>query len=350
MIKVDGTCVSTWQRIREMKSLFLFLIIFCSFLILPRATKAQQPPDHDTNYYVTYPGTLVGRLYFSKKYTSLTLPASNDNQDIEYKPNTLLTMGLGATYNNLTLNLSYGFDFLNKNNDDRGKTKSIDLQAHFFPRKWSLSLIAIRHKGLSLEKKGYPADDPESYYYRPDVKQTFVGFSGYRVLNPERFSFNAAMMQNEWQKKSAGSLLVGGIAYYSEIKGDSSLIPAKIEYAFPQAVSINNINFIGVGIGGGYAYTLVVAKHFYVTASAIVNINANFSTVENGDDKQNRTKINPCLIYKAAIGYNSNSWDISATWAASDLWVTGTYFSDNFKVPMGNYRLIFSKKILLKKH
>lgn len=333
------------------RSLFpLFIITFCSCLIVPSAVEAQRPSDHDTTYYITYPGTLVGRFYFSKKYTSFTLPAPNMGQDIEYRPNTLLTMGLGATYNNLTLNLSYGFEFLNNNNDNKGKTKSIDLQAHLFPHKWALDFLVIRHKGLYLAKEGYAADNPDSYYYRSDTKQSFIGFSGYRVLNAERFSFNAAMMQNEWQKKSAGSLLLGGLVYYAQIKGDSSLIPAKVEDAFPQSAGINNIHSIGAGVGGGYAYTLVIAKHFYVTGSAIANIDVNFSSVENTDDKQTRTNLKPCLIYKAAIGYNSNSWNISANWAASDLWVKGTYFSDNFKVPIGNYRLIFSKKIELKKH
>src|SRR3954447_17114841 len=254
-------------------SLFaLFMIIVSIALIVPLPVKAQKPPDHDTTYYVTYPGILVGRLYFSKKYSSFTLPAPDNGQDIEYKPNSLLTMGLGATYNHLTLNLSYGFNFLNNNSDNKGKTKSLDLQAHLYPHKWALDILAVQHKGLYIQKEGYAADNNNSYYYRPDTKQLFIGFFGYRVLNPERFSFNAAMTQTEWQKKSAGSLLLGGLAYYGQIKGDSSLVPAKIEEVFPQAAGINNINFIGVGIGGGYAYTLVVAKHFYISASTIANI------------------------------------------------------------------------------
>src|SRR5689334_10211054 len=79
-----------------------FIITFFSSLIISPLTKAQKPQDHDTVYFVTYPGTIVGRFYFSKKYTSLILPSANDEQDLEYKPNTQLTMGIGATYNNLT--------------------------------------------------------------------------------------------------------------------------------------------------------------------------------------------------------------------------------------------------------
>src|SRR6476469_7048118 len=102
--------------------LFPLSIIFCNSLIIPSFAKAQKPLDHDTTYYVTYPRTIVGRFYFSKKYATFILPAANDGQNLKYRPNTLLTMGIGATYNNLTLNLGYGFGFLN-NGEDKGKTK-----------------------------------------------------------------------------------------------------------------------------------------------------------------------------------------------------------------------------------
>jgi hypothetical protein len=329
--------------------LFSLLIIFCNALITPSSAQAQKPPDHDTTYYVTYPGTLVGRFYFSKKYATFILPSPNDEQDLRYKPNTLLTMGIGATYNNLTFNLAYGFGFLN-NNENKGKTKSIDLQAHLFPYKWALDLIAIKHKGVYSDPENYDADKSDNYYYRPDIQQLFAGFSGYRVLNPKRFSFNAAMTQNEWQKKSAGTLLIGGLVYYGQIKGDSSLVPKELESSFPNAAGINNVNSFSAGIGGGYAYTLVVAKYFYLTGSLIANLSANFSTVETTNDKKNKTAIKPATIYKAAIGYNNDSWNISANWAANDLWARGNYSSDDFSVSAGNYRLIFSKKIALRKH
>ena len=169
-------------------------------------------------------------------------------------------------------------------------------------------------------------------------------------MNSKRFSFNAAMTQNEWQKKSAGTLMIGGLVYYGQIKGDSSLVPKQLESSFPQASGIDNVSSFSIGIGGGYAYTLVVAKYFYLTGSLIANLNADFSAVENMNDKKNKTVIKPSTIYKAAIGYNSDSWNISANWAANDLWARGNYFSDDFSVSAGNYRLIFSKKIALRKH
>ena len=144
--------------------------------------------------------------------------------------------------------------------------------------------------------------------------------------------------------------MIGGLVYYGQIKGDSSLVPKQLESSFPQASGIDNVSSFSIGIGGGYAYTLVVAKYFYLTGSLIANLNADFSAVENMNDKKNKTVIKPSTIYKAAIGYNSNSWNISANWAANDLWRGENYFSNDLSVSAGNYRLIFSKKIALRKH
>ena len=128
------------------------------------------------------------------------------------------------------------------------------------------------------------------------------------------------------------------------------MIPKQVESSFPKASGIDNVNVFGVGIGGDYAYTLIIAKHFFLTGSAIVNLNANFSAMEDMNDKKNKTSIKPSAIYKAAIGYNSDSWDISANWVANGLLARGNDFSDDFLVSAGNYRLIFSKKIALRKH
>lgn len=336
-----------------MKKHWIFLplvITLCmTCVVKPCTLHAQNISPHDTSYYVTYPGTLTARFYLSKKYTAFVLQAAGEEADLEYRPNTQLNMGIGATYNNLSFNIAYGFGFLNPD-DEKGKTKSIDLQLHFYPHKWSLDALAISHKGLYLYPEGYASPNSNGYYYRPDVKQNFIGLSAFRVLNAERFSYNAAMIQNEWQRKSAGSLLLGGQAYYGHMSGDSALVPTEVDKTFPQAAGINRINFFSVGPGVGYAYTLVIKNHFFVTGSMVAGFNLNFSSEEGVNDKKNKVAADPAVIYKAAIGYNSSTWNISANWAANSLWVRRASSSKEYSMPAGNYRIILSKKIVLKKH
>ena len=68
---------------------------------------------YDSTYYVSYEKMLTSRFYFSKKYTSLKFRDFGENYNVTYRPNTTLNMGVGATYKSFTLNLAYGFGFLN---------------------------------------------------------------------------------------------------------------------------------------------------------------------------------------------------------------------------------------------
>jgi hypothetical protein len=256
----------------------------------------------------------------------------------------LLTgLGLGATYQNLSLNIAYGFDFVNKNNIDKGKTKGIDLQIHFYPAKWAIDVLGIRHKGLHLTERGYAMTNKASYYYRPHASFLLAGVAAYRLANAERFSYNAAMLQSELQKKSAGSFLYGGQVYYGVIKDDSSLAPAHTINGFA-AEGINKLSFITTGFGGGYAYTLVL-QHFYLMGSAIVNMDVSFTNEHYKSVGNKKTSVNPSFIYKAAFGYQSESWNLSANWAANTIRVDGAASSHPYSIPTGNYRIILAKRL-----
>ncbi|MEP6512831.1 MAG: DUF4421 domain-containing protein, partial [Parafilimonas sp.] len=299
----------------------LSIFLFFPFLFL----NAQRKLPYDSSYFTVYPNSVTARFYFSQKYISLNFPASGNVKDFQYTPNAKLNMGIGATYHNFSLNLAYGFGFLNNDLDEKGKTKSLDFQLHLYREKWVIDALAMFYKNLYITPQGFAAVNNNSYYQRPDVKQDFIGLAAYRVMNSEKFSYRAAMIQNEWQKKSAGSLLFGGQAYYGILKADTSaLVPATEENNFKQA-GIDKINFFSIGPGIGYAYTLVIEKHLYIMASLIGNIDINFTTEEKekGSSKENKTSVNPAGIYKAAIGYNSRAWDVSANLAGNAMWFTG---------------------------
>lgn len=328
----------------------LFITVSAMLLFNPFTGNAQKkkPAPHDTSYYVTYPGTVTARIYLSKKYAPFTLPGPGSVRDLEYRPNTKMNLGIGVTYNNYTLNVAYGFGFLNKNLDEKGKTKGLDLHFHLFPHNLTVDLLGIFHKGYYLFPKGYGSTNSNNYYYRQDVKITQFGLAAYRVPNGSKFSYKAAFVQNEWQKKSAGSILFGGQASYISFDADSALVPKQLAASYPQQSGINKISFISVGPGIGYAYTLVLGQHFFITPSVIGNLNVNFLTEET-TSKNKKVSVKPAAIYKGAIGYNSDSWSIAVTLTGNALLARGSASSKDYLVPTGNYRVTIAKKIMVKK-
>jgi hypothetical protein len=310
----------------------------------------QKKTSIDNGYYISYPDKLILRIYLSQKFAPFTISASGNNKDLNYKTNSKLSLGIGGTYQNITLNAAYGFSFLNKDKG-QGKTTGLDVQLHVYPNKWAIDLLGTFRKGYYLD----PKDDnglnlpASSYYKRPDLKRDVVGVAVFRVPNGDKFSYKAALTQKEWQTKSAGSLLYGGEAYYGSIKGDSSLVPNPVSNNFPQN-GVGKINFFSVGPGIGYAYTLVISKNFYIAASAIGIIDVNFSTEERTGDKHKKVSVLPGGVYKGAIGYNSNKWSIAANITGNALYTGSAFSSKEYFVPTGNVRLILARKIGLKTH
>jgi len=316
----------------------------------PCCCKAQNKFKYDSSYYTIYPDKLTVRTYLSQKYAHFDVPAFDGmgTHDLAYRSNSKMSTGIGATYHNLSLNVGYGFGLLN-NNSNKGETKSLDVQAHiYYHNKWAIDLLGMSYKGYYLnQESNVTASSP--YYLRPDIKLNVLGVAAYRVANSQRFSYTAGMTQNQWQKKSAGSFLYGGEIYYASVKGDSFFVPQQISKGFPQN-GINQVNFLRAGAGVGYAYTLVIKKHFFATASVIGNLDINIATEDGINGKNKKTSLSPGTIYKAGIGYNGNSWALSATWAGMASWFTTASSPERYFLPTGNYRIILSKRINLKKH
>jgi hypothetical protein len=326
--------------------LSLFITLCFNLVINSSSLFAQKVHPHDSSYFVTYPNSISARIYLSKKYAPFTLPSTGNVSDLKYHANTKLNLGIGVTYKNYTLNVAYGFGFLNKNYNEKGKTKGLDLDFHLFPNKLTVDLLGVFHKGYYLAPKGFASANANTYYYRPDVKLTLLGIAAYRVPNAEKFSYRAAFVQNEWQKKSAGSVLFGGQAHYVSFGGDSALVPKQIQSGYPQA-GIKKISFFSIGPGIGYVYTLVIDKHFYITTSLIGNLNLNFST-EEVTTKNKKFSLKPAAIYKGAIGYNSDTWSFAGSLAGNALLVRGASSSKDYFLPTGNFRLTLAKKIMRK--
>ncbi|SMO77872.1 DUF4421 family protein [Solitalea koreensis] len=94
------------------------------------------------------------------------------------------------------------------------------------------------------------------------------------------FSYPAACVQNDWQKKSSGTLLLGGQTYFGKLKGDSTIIPA---FNSGSAGIENNrlMRFYEFGPSIGYTYTLVLKQHFYVTGSLSLGLDYVKISLEN---------------------------------------------------------------------
>jgi len=266
----------------------------------------------DTNYIASYLDHLTTRLYASIKSAGVALGDEKNNKQIVYHPNEPLILGFGANYGILGLNIGFNFPFINNDDDKYGETDYLDLQTHIYLRPLTLDLYLQYYKG-------YHQTDPHDWYTdwpatdtipkRPDMRSISVGFNGQYIFNHNKFSLRAPFIQNEWQKKSAGSFLAGVNIFFVDIKGDSSLIPSTGgDTSFFEGAHFSQYRMINGGPIAGYAHTFVVKQHFFLTMELVGGLSGGGSwayTHEDAEADRSGFSLAGNLTGRIAVGYNS---------------------------------------------
>lgn len=261
----------------------------------------------DTNYIHSFDRDITGRLYYTRDNTGTTLRAPGV-KSIDYKPNNSKGIGLGVSYRYLTLNLSFK---LFGEDPDKGRTKSLSLQTSLYKEQWVYDFGYQHFKGMYLSpQSAYSLNN--NYYLRPDVRSTLIGGDFWRILNSDRFSYRSVMTQNEWQLKSAGTLLLGGELYFGSLHGDSALVPMELAPEFPQS-SVDKLHLFRIGAGVGYAYTYVFKKNFFVSGGLTALMDLASTKEFTGEKDDSKTELSPNLSYRLSVGYNSRQFNINAS-------------------------------------
>lgn len=291
--------------------------------------------DSDTAYYLSYEKQVTGRFYFSRKFTALVL--RDGGHTLRYRPNTSLNMGVGATYRWATLNLGYGFGFLNPERG-RGDTRYLDLQFHSYGRKITVDVLGQFYRGFYLAPKGRAAAAENDYYLRPDLAVNMWGGTIQYVVNHERFSYRAAFLQNEWQKKSAGSLLVGLEIYAGNVTADSTLVPTAIDHS-AALLNVNTVRFFEAGPSAGYAYTFVYRRNFFFTGAASLSLDVGTNTFRDREGKDRITGVSPNSLFRFSTGYNSGVWSVNCLYVSNVLRLAQNDRGRSLALNTGNFRV-----------
>ena len=318
-----------------------------AYLLIHFSSKAQTAvkPDHDTTYYRSFKGTIIGRTYLSRSYMHFQLDPPGDLTKMSYRANTTLNLGVGITYKSLSFSFSKGLSFL-QSNSTKGKTHSTDLQLHLYKRKWTIDALAQFYKGYYLYPRGLGAANDRAYLIRPDVSVKVGGASVYRVLNDRRFCYGAGLSQNAWQQKSAGSFLLGAEAFYIALRADSSFVPRKVDSEY-SSKNIRKIHLFEIGPGIGYAYMLVIQKHYFLLGSFNANINLHYSHETGNGIGSDKIGFSPNYLLRLGGGYNTNRWGLNFQFLTTGVNMPGKESDYHYSISSGNYRLVYARRFAI---
>jgi len=288
------------------------------FCFLPSAAVAQKPSkplDYDTNYYHSYTDQLTTRLFSSVKYANFSIDDQNLRKSVSYNVNNRVMLGFGANYSIFGLNIAFNAPFNEWDEDKYGKTEYLDLQSHLYLRKYVVDFYLQRYQGFYMSNPEGMIQNwivSDSFPKRPDIRIVDAGLNVQFVFNSKKFSYRAAYLQNEWQKKSAGSFILGASVFYVMVRGDSSLIPSQVAPPdFAQGHKYDKSTQFSLGINGGYSHTFVAWKNFFLVVGVSAGPALGTTSVHQTDLKQvtkSGMTVNLNALGRASLGYNSSKF------------------------------------------
>jgi hypothetical protein len=262
----------------------------------------------DSAYINDYTYLLTTRLFLLFQNASLLINTPDENiSKIVYRPNVNVRIGMAGFWRWFGLGLSIDNPFYKTDREAYGKTTTLDLRVNAFGRSIAGELFLQQYKGLYISS---PERTNGTHYILPDMRTFSVGIAGYWIYNARRFSIRAAFIQNEGQKKSAGSLVVRPSFLYYHISSDNGIIPDEIieAYQIPPSNLVTNGKFYSLGLSPGYVYTFVFLKNLYITAAVFPGVAAQISEYSSAAKISSDIGFAFQLSGRLALGYNSDKW------------------------------------------
>ncbi len=134
--------------------------------------------------------------------------------------------------------------------------------------------------------------------------------------------------------------------YYGLVQGDSALVPSfSIGENISEFSEVTRVSFFKVGPSAGYAYSLIIAKKFFATASFSLNLSYGFNNAfipELGEFKD--SQFNTGAFFRFAAGYNDDNWYLAITTVNDEVTSSSSDRSVAANFGIGNLRFNYVKR------
>lgn len=302
-------------------NIFQYALCFLLIFIIPSASnhfhaqlKFLVPKNlPDTNFIMPMSQQIHARIFTINKFNNFYISGNsfNNNEHLKFASNKSMAIGIGAVYKIYNFNLSIGLPKLKKFELDYEKTRAIDFQSSLYGRKWVFDIHAQSYKGFF----SYNVTNPFQVFgiERTDLIMNTAGLTAYFLTNNSRFSYRAFRINDEWQYKSSGTFLFSISSFVGQIHSNKNKGFIADEYFTSNRYGdVRKKFYFQMGPGGGYAYNLVIRRHFFILTSAtcrlLYGINREY-TVDNSKHLFGAWNWGYTLL--SAVGFQNKFWGIN---------------------------------------
>ena len=270
----------------------------------------------DSTRLKTFNDKLLIGLFVSDNYAKNTFQYGNNH--LEQMPALKPTLGVQFAYNGAVLAIGTGFPLPHFRHEDYEATQTINVNGYFSRPKYVL-WGAVRHfKGFEYNT----ANQEFSNTFMFNVSGSFM-----YIFNEKKYSFRAAFRQNEQQIKSGGSWLLKGQLNYNDVF-DSNLVVLKGD-------DFRGFHGQGLGVLGGYGYTLNLNKNWFASALLLGGMNYKIGSHHDIPLLTERNPLynsfTPAYDFKSSFGYNSDDFYMVLTFDVNNFFTVNNVEAIHFR-------------------
>ncbi len=238
---------------------------------------------------------------------------SIDNEDVtlRLKPNLNLRYAFVLSYKFLSIRLGIRPNTSKEDQVNKGESDTYRFRIQLLFDKWSHLIQYDYDRGYYVENTNslLPGEEPVRIQFPYLTTNVLSGTSVYK-FNPN-YSLRAIESQTEIQTKSTGTFILGGSYNIYKLVGlDRVLLPG--EEIVEQRDRYNEYYGVSVAVTGGYFYTLVFKKSWFLNGFAIPSAGIDMHQTKTVLGKEQKTAHSQdffsSLDYGLGIGYNGKKF------------------------------------------
>ncbi len=166
-------------------------------------------------------------------------------------------------------------------------------------------------RGFYLENTSYI--DPSwtsgaPYHQQPDMYASNKHVSFTWIMDPGKYSLEAASDQSVRQSSSGGSWLVGGSAAQARFSNTSPLVPTAVAGQYGVDASVTSADFTNLSARGGYGHTFCFGTNWFATTQGILGLGQQFAHFSDATGTRQDTRLVPKFDLLLSTGYNGDQW------------------------------------------
>lgn len=309
--------------------------------------KLEFDPGDSIIYYLDYSNLLAFRLYTNTKWNALDI--IKDESTLQLRPNSPTALGLGFNYKSYGLGIAIGIPKSTSSNEKYGQTNRLDLQVNVYGQKIGIDGFAQFYKGYYVANPDDFMEWEDEYYPQlPDMKIYSIGFNAFYIFNSDKFSYKAAFVRNQVQRKSTGSFTAGLFGQLDVAETDQGFIPQEFPDSIRSNFDLKAFKTLAVGVTVGYLYTWVISKKFFLNIGATPGFGLQTINLENLSGEKS-TEYAPAgqLAARSALGFDSGYFYAGIT--GTVIWRSFKYKGYELDLATEQLRFFIGKRFDLSK-